>query len=124
MIGNFIKTLTLILIYKDRRSRLLWNARNNAIKSTSEKIITLLDDDSRVNHDWLLNHMKCLHYYDSRIFLLEYPYPKLEQKIPSNYYFYRGSDQIVHRKCHTCEIFLKCGFSGDQFDQNLYKNNN
>ncbi len=113
---EFYKNFNLDIDLQRQKKPALWNARNNAIKSTSEKIITLLDDDSRVNHDWLLNHMKCLHYYDSDI-SAGISLSQTGAKIPSNYYFYRVSDQIdTGNVTLKREIFNKCGFFDEKFE--------
>ena len=71
----------------------LWKARNNAIQSTTEKVIALLDDDSRIKNDWLMKHLICLEYFNSEI-SAGVSLSKLGAKIPFNYKFYRVSDQI------------------------------
>ena len=71
----------------------LWKARNNAIQNTTEKVIALLDDDSRINNDWLMKHLTCLEYFNSEI-SAGVSLSKLGAKIPFNYKFYRISDQI------------------------------
>ena len=71
----------------------LWKARNNAIKNTTEKVIALLDDDSRINNDWLIKHLACLEYFNSEI-SAGVSLSQLGAKTPFNYKFYRISDQI------------------------------
>ena len=45
----------------------LWKARNNAILNTTEKVIALLDDDSRINDDWLIEDLEN-HCYPKTLF--------------------------------------------------------
>ena len=66
----------------------LWKARNNAIKNTNEEVIAFLDDDSRINDDWLIKHLNCLNYFNSEI-SAGVSLSKLGSKIPFNYKFYR-----------------------------------
>ena len=94
----------------------LWKARNNAICNTTESIIALLDDDSRIKKDWLLNHLKCLEYFKIDI-SAGVSRSESGSKVPHNYYFYRVSDQIdtgnviIRRK-----IFNKCGLFDEKFE--------
>ena len=94
----------------------LWKARNNAIKNTTEKVIALLDDDSRINNDWLIKHLNCLEYFDSEI-SAGVSLSKMGAKIPFNYKFYRISDQIdtgnVVLKKRVFKIF---GLFDEQFE--------
>ncbi len=94
----------------------LWKARNNAIKNTTEKVIALLDDDSRINNDWLIKHLNCLEYFDSEI-SAGVSLSKMGAKIPFNYKFYRISDQIdtgnVVMKKRVFKIF---GLFDEQFE--------
>ena len=71
----------------------LWRARNNAIKNTNEKVIALLDDDSRINKNWLIKHLNCLNYFSAEI-SAGVSLSKKGAKIPFNYSFYRISDQL------------------------------
>ena len=94
----------------------LWKARNSAIKKTSERIIAFLDDDSRVGKNWLFNHLKCLEYYKLDI-SAGISISKIGAKIPSNYYFYRVSDQIdTGNVILKREIFDKCGLFDEKFE--------
>ena len=45
----------------------LWSARNKAIIESDETIIALLDDDSRLDQNWITKHLQCLDYYDADI---------------------------------------------------------
>ena len=71
----------------------LWRARNNAIKNTNEKIIALLDDDSRINKNWLIKHLNCMEYFSAEI-SAGVSLSERVPKIPFNYSFYRISDQL------------------------------
>ena len=94
----------------------LWQARNNAIKNTNENIIALLDDDSRINEDWLKKHLNCLEYFSAEI-SAGVSISEKGAKIPFNYSFYRESDQldtgnvVLHRR-----IFKICGLFDEQYE--------
>ncbi len=94
----------------------LWKARNNAIKNTTEEVIALLDDDSRINDDWLIKHLNCLKYFNSEI-SAGVSLSKLGAKIPFNYKFYRISDQIdTGNVVLNRNIFKKLGLFDEQFE--------
>ncbi len=94
----------------------LWKARNNAIKNTNEKVIALLDDDSRINNDWLIKHLNCLEYFNSEI-SAGVSLSKLGAKIPFNYKFYRISDQIdTGNVVLSRRIFKISGLFDEQFE--------
>lgn len=45
----------------------LWLARNRAIETSKGDYILLFDDDSRVDPDWMKNHLKCLDFFNVKI---------------------------------------------------------
>lgn len=45
----------------------LWLARNRCIQSALGNYILLFDDDSRVEPDWIEQHIKCLDYFNAHI---------------------------------------------------------
>jgi glycosyltransferase involved in cell wall biosynthesis len=53
--------LNITLIQQEEKA--LWLARNRAIKQSKGEYILLFDDDSRVDSDWIQNHLKCLDYF-------------------------------------------------------------
>ena len=50
--------LNIHLIKQDEKA--LWLARNRCIKQAKGDYILLFDDDSRVESNWIYNHLKCL----------------------------------------------------------------
>lgn len=50
-----------------QEEKALWMARNRCIDASKGDFILLFDDDSRVEPDWIENHMKCLYYFDTAI---------------------------------------------------------
>ena len=113
---DFYKNFNLRIDVVRQETPGLWKARNNAIKNTNEKVVALLDDDSRINNDWLIKHLNCLDYFNSEI-SAGVSLSKLGAKIPFNYKFYRISDQIdtgnvvLNRK-----IFKVSGLFDEQFE--------
>ena len=94
----------------------LWRARNNAIKNTNEKIIALLDDDSRINKNWLIKHLNCMEYFSAEI-SAGVSLSEKGAKIPFNYSFYRNSDQLDTGNVVLCRrVFKICGLFDEQFE--------
>ena len=55
------RKLNIQLIQQEEKA--LWLARNGAINQSKGEYILLFDDDSRVDSDWIQNHLKCLDYF-------------------------------------------------------------
>ena len=82
----------------------LWKARNSAIKKTSERIIAFLDDDSRVDKNWLFNHLKCLEYFKLDI-SAGISISKIEQKFHRIIIFIEFLTKLI-RKCNFKKRYL------------------
>lgn len=63
-------------IYQGRRipvkvvrqeEKALWKARNTCLEEATGSLILLFDDDSRVEPDWICQHLKCLSYFNAPI---------------------------------------------------------
>jgi glycosyltransferase involved in cell wall biosynthesis len=83
--------LNINLIYQEERA--LWLARNNAIKESKGELILLFDDDSRVNSNWIFEHIKTLDFFNSDL-SSGVSISKIGAKVPDNYSFFRVSDQL------------------------------
>ena len=94
----------------------LWSARNKAIIESDETIIALLDDDSRLDQNWITKHLQCLDYYDADI-SAGVSISIKGGKVPENYSYYRLADQfdtgnaMLYRK-----VFESCGLFDEQFE--------
>ena len=94
----------------------LWKARNDAIKNSNEEIIALLDDDSRIKPNWLSKHLACLDYFKVNI-SAGVSISESGAKVPSNYHYYRISDQLdTGNVVFTRKVISKCGFFDEQFE--------
>lgn len=60
---NWKLDITLI----QQQEKALWLARNKAIIQSKGDYMLLFDDDSRVDSDWIQNHLKCLDYFKADI---------------------------------------------------------
>jgi len=50
-----------------QEEKALWKARNVCLSKASGDLILLFDDDSRVEPDWIENHIRCLAYFNADI---------------------------------------------------------
>ena len=113
----FYKPFNLRLKVIYQKERLLWTARNNAIKSTSAEYLLFFDDDSRVNHNWISEHIKSLDYFDADI-SAGVSLAKVGMRVPESYSYFRWADQfdsgnaLVKR-----QIFKKVGLFDEQFNK-------
>ena len=51
----------------EQEEKTLWLARNRCIKQAKGEYILLFDDDSRIETDWIINHLKCLDFFNVKI---------------------------------------------------------
>lgn len=77
----------------NQKERLLWKARNTAIKISKGEYILLYDDDSRVGNDWISNHLKCIDFFKCDI-SSGISLSRVGAKIPRNYSYFRWGDQL------------------------------
>lgn len=90
---DFYKGWNLDLKVSWQEEKALWLARNNAIKSAVGEYILLYDDDSRVDPDWISQHLKCLDYYKCNI-SSGVSLSVVGAKVPEDYAYFKWSDQI------------------------------
>jgi glycosyltransferase involved in cell wall biosynthesis len=57
--------LNIQLIKQEEKA--LWLARNKCVKQAKGEYLLLFDDDSRVESNWIKNHLKCLEYFNVMI---------------------------------------------------------
>jgi len=95
----------------------LWKARNRAIETSKSEYLLFLDDDSRIESDWILEHLKCIDFFNADI-SAGISLSLKGSKVPENYSFFRLSDQLdtgnvlIKRK-----VFIKCGLFDRQFEK-------
>ena len=71
----------------------LWRARNEAIQAAKGDYILLYDDDSRVESDWIEQHLKTLDYFKADI-SSGVSISVVGDNVPQHYAYFRWSDQI------------------------------
>lgn len=76
-----------------QKEKALWLARNQAIKSAIGDYVLLFDDDSRVDPDWIVQHLKCLDYFKCDI-SSGVSLSVIGARIPEDYSYFKWSDQI------------------------------
>lgn len=114
---NFFKSFNLKLKVIHQKERLLWTARNNAVKSTDAEYLLFFDDDSRVDEDWITEHVKCIDYFDCDI-SAGVSFAKVGMNISQSYNYFRWADQfdsgnaLVKRK-----VFLDIGLFDEKFNK-------
>ena len=115
--ADFYKSFNLKLKVSNQKEKLLWTARNNAVKSTRSEYLLFFDDDSRVDPDWITNHMRCLDYFSCDI-SAGVSLAKVGMKIPESYNYFRWADQfdsgnaLVKRK-----VFKEIGLFDEQYNK-------
>lgn len=107
-------TLDLHIIYQEQKA--LWKARNQAVQQSTGTFILLFDDDSRVDPDWIEQHLKCLDYFKCDI-SSGASLSVVGGKIPQHYSFFRWGDQIdTGNALVKKEVFEQIGLFDLQFD--------
>jgi glycosyltransferase involved in cell wall biosynthesis len=76
-----------------QEEKALWLARNTAIKASKGDLILLFDDDSRVDSNWVYEHIKTLDFFKCDM-SSGVSISKVGDTIPENYAFFRVSDQL------------------------------
>ena len=90
---TFYDDFKLDLSVEYQKELALWLARNNAIKKSKGDYILLFDDDSRVEPNWITNHLKCIDFFNADI-SSGVSISVVGDKVPKNYSFFRRSDQL------------------------------
>ncbi len=114
---DFYKQFNLKINVIYQKEKLLWTARNRAVKSTKAEYLLFFDDDSRVEGDWIIQHLKCLDYFRAQI-SAGVSLAAVGNKIPDNYKSFRWADQFDSGNAMvTRSVFYKIGM----FDLNFNK---
>lgn len=107
--------LNLQVVYQEEKA--LWLARNTAIKKAKGDYLLLFDDDSRVEPDWISNHLKCLDFFQADL-SSGVSISKVGAEVPANYSFFRISDQLdTGNVMLKKSIFKNIGLFDRQFEK-------
>ncbi len=95
----------------------VWRARNIGIKEALSRYILFLDDDSRVEPNWIKEHLKCLDFFKADI-SSGVSMSRVGASIPRNYTYFRWSDQLdTGNVLITKKVFEICGLFDEQFEK-------
>ncbi len=107
--------LNLHIIYQEQR--LLWTARNNAVRSTAAEYLLFFDDDSRVEPDWIEQHLKCLDFFACDI-SAGVSLAKVGMKVSESYNYFRWADQFDSGNAMVKRsVFKMIGLFDEQYNK-------
>lgn len=115
--ASFYEAFSLELQVIRQEEKALWLARNTALKRSKGEYLLFFDDDSRVEPDWIGQHLKCLDYFKADL-SSGVSISKLGDDVPAHYAFFRVSDQLdtgnvmIHK-----EVFITLGLFDRQFEK-------
>ena len=115
--ADFYKAFNLNLKVIEQKEKLLWTARNTAVKQSKADYLLFFDDDSRVEYNWIEAHLKSLDYFKTDI-SAGVSISVVGGKVSKSYNFFRWADQfdsgnaLVRRS-----VFEKIGLFDLQFNK-------
>lgn len=100
-----------------QKEKALWLARNTAISRARGELILLYDDDSRVEPDWITNHIRCIDFFGADI-SAGVSISQVGAKVPRHYSFFRWADQLdTGNVMLRREVFERIGLFDRQFEK-------
>lgn len=114
---HFYKKFSLNINVVQQKEKLLWTARNHAVKISKANYLLFFDDDSRVEPDWIEQHIKTLDFFKADI-SAGVSLAVIGGKISKSYDHLRWADQfdsgnaLVKR-----EVFNELGLFDLQFNK-------
>lgn len=90
---DFYSGWNLDLKFWFQKEKALWKARNEAIESAKGEYILLYDDDSLIDDDWIIEHLKCLDFYNADL-SSGVSISTVGAEVPKHYSYFRWSDQL------------------------------
>jgi glycosyltransferase involved in cell wall biosynthesis len=107
--------LPLRVIFQEGKGQ--WLARNEAIRQAKGDYLLFFDDDSRVEADWVTQHLKAIDYFKADI-SAGVSISKVGDKVPLNYSYFRWADQFDSGNAMVERgVFEKIGMFDRQFDK-------
>ncbi|MFT6127212.1 MAG: glycosyltransferase involved in cell wall biosynthesis [Flavobacteriaceae bacterium] len=114
---DFYQGFQLDLKVSYQKEKALWLARNTAIKSSKGDYILLFDDDSRVESNWVSEHLKCLDFFNADV-SSGVSISKSGAKVPAHYSFFKVSDQLdTGNVMIRRSVFEQIGLFDRQFEK-------
>jgi len=115
--ADFYNSFELDIRIVRQSEKALWLARNTAIKESKADYILLFDDDSRVEASWIREHLKCIDYFKAEL-SSGVSISLTGAKVPTNYSFFRISDQLDTGNVLICKkVFNSIGLFDRQFEK-------
>ncbi|WP_019038877.1 glycosyltransferase family 2 protein [Psychroflexus tropicus] len=103
------------LIHQEEKA--LWLARNKAIQQSQGDLILLFDDDSRVDTDWISQHLKTLDFFKADL-SSGVSISTQGAKVPANYAHFGISSQLdTGNVLLNKEVFRQIGLFDRQFEK-------
>ena len=114
---SFSRSLGMNIKLIHQEERALWLARNRAIETSKGDYLLLFDDDSRVDPDWISNHLKCLDFFKADI-SAGISISTIGAEVPDNYSFFHISSQLdTGNVLLKKEVFREIGLFDRQFEK-------
>ena len=115
--SEFFQQFNLDIQLIRQEEKALWKARNHAIKIAQGDYLLFFDDDSRVDSDWVSNHLKCLDFFNADV-SSGVSISKVGANIPEHYSFFRVSDQLdTGNALIKKDVFKVIGLYDRQFEK-------
>lgn len=115
--AEFYNVFNLNLKAEYQKEKALWLARNTAIKQSKGEYILLFDDDSRVDTDWISQHLNTLDFFSADI-SSGVSISKIGDKVPAHYAYFKISDQLdTGNVLLKKDIFKHIGLFDRQFEK-------
>ncbi|WP_417371552.1 glycosyltransferase family 2 protein [Gelidibacter japonicus] len=114
---DFYAEFKLDIHLTQQEERALWLARNKAVEISKGEYLLLFDDDSRVEPDWISNHLKCLDFFKADI-SSGVSISTVGAETPANYAFFHISSQLdTGNVLLKKDVFRKIGLFDRQFEK-------
>lgn len=114
---DFYSKFNLNLKFQYQEEKALWRARNTAIKQSLGNLVLLFDDDSRVEANWIEEHIKTLDFFNADI-SSGVSISKVGDAIPAHYSYFKISDQLdTGNVLLKKEVFNDIGLFDRQFEK-------
>ena len=91
--SKFYEGFNLRMNVISQKEKLLWTARNTAIETSNADYLLFFDDDSRIDRDWIEQHVKALDYYNADI-SAGVSLATVGGKISAGYKYFKWADQF------------------------------
>lgn len=107
--------LTMQVVHQSEKA--LWKARNTAVEMAKGAFLLLFDDDSRVDPDWIEQHLKCLDYFKCQL-SAGVSISVVGANVPENYSYFRWADQLdTGNVMIRRQVFEMIGLFDRQFER-------